>query len=209
MHAAADLSALIARACQTGFATVHHVRTVGIVLALGLFASTAHADRQPVTWIGPSFAGTSYANTTNQDANMNAGARISLTFEDAPIAVPPPGLFDHDARLVPELFAGFYMNDTRARSQLGAGLRAEIQLARNQVDGVAYRMRVAMYAAARLKISGPNADGGAEFMIGEYLIGNHDRRFGWEGGLGIVKRPELDASQSPELEALVNIFVGF
>lgn len=187
------------------------MRTAGIVLvALGLWASTAHADRQTVTWVGLSLAGTSYANTTNQDANMNAGARISLTFEDAPIALPPAGLFDHDARIVPELFAGFYMNDTRARSQIGAGLRAEIQLARNQADGFAFHMRVAMYAAARLKISGPNADGGAEFMLGEYLIGDRaNRRFGWEGGLGLVKRPELDAVQSPELEALVNIFVGF
>jgi hypothetical protein len=186
------------------------VRTVGILVALGLFGSTAHADRQTVTWIGLSLAGTSYANTTNQDANMNAGARISLTFEDAPIALPPAGLFDHDARLVPELFAGFYMNDTRARSQLGAGLRAELQLARNQADGFAFHMRVAMYFAARLKISGQNADGGAEFMLGEYLIGDHaNRRFGWEGGLGVIKRPELDATQSPELEALVNIFAGF
>jgi hypothetical protein len=193
-----------------GICYCHGVRTVGILVALGLFASTAHADRQTVTWVGLSLAGTSYANTTNQDANMNAGARISLTFEDAPIALPPAGLFDHDARIVPELFAGFYMNDTRARSQIGAGLRAEIQLARNQTDGVAFHMRAAIYAAARLKISGPNADGGAEFMIGEYLIGDRaNRRFGWEGGLGMIKRPELDATQSPELEALVNIFVGF
>lgn len=186
------------------------MRTAQILVALGLLTSTARADRQTVTWIGLSLAGTSYANTTNQDANMNAGARISLTFEDAPIALPPAGLFDHDARLVPELFAGFYMNDTRARSQIGAGLRAEIQLARNQTAGVSFHMRAAIYAAARLKISGPNADGGAEFMIGEYLIGDRaNRRFGWEGGLGLVKRPELDATQSPELEALVNIFVGF
>jgi len=185
------------------------VRTVGILVALRLFASTARADRQTVTWIGLSMAGIAYVNVMNQDANMNVGARLSLTFEDAPIALPPAGMFDHDARLVPELFAGFYMNDVRARSQLGAGLRAELQLARNQVEGFAYHMRVAMYAAARLKISGPNADGGAEFMLGEYLIGDRDRRFGWEGGLGIVKRPELDASESPELEALVNIFVGF
>jgi hypothetical protein len=179
---------------------------VGSIVAL---SSTAHADRQTVTWVGLSLAGTSYANTTNQDANMNAGARISLTFEDAPIALPPAGLFDHDARIVPELFAGFYMNDARARSQLGAGLRAELQLARNQTQGVAFHMRAAIYAAARLKISGPNADGGAEFMIGEYLIGDRNCRFGWEGGLGLIKRPELDATQSPELEALVNIFVGF
>ena len=141
---------------------------------------------------------------------MNAGARISLTFEDAPIALPPAGLFDHDARIVPELFAGFYMNDTRARSQLGAGVRAELQLARNQADGIPFHMRVAITSRPVSKISGPNADGGAEFMIGEYLIGDRaNRRFGWEGGLGIVKRPELDATQSPELEALVNVFVGF
>ena len=70
-------------------------------------------------------------------------------------------------------------------------------------------MRMAIYFAARAKISGPDAKPGAEFMIGEYLIGTHDCRFGWEGGLGLIKRPDLDRSQSPELEALVNIFVGW
>jgi hypothetical protein len=46
-------------------------------------------------------------------------------------------------------------------------------------------------------------------MIGEYLLSASNHRIGWEGGLGIVKRTDLDAVESPELEALVNVYVGF
>ena len=166
------------------------MRTAGIVVAGLLSASIARADRHTVISIGGTFAATSYSNETQNDPSIDGGARISLSFEDAPLGIPGVGLFDHEARLVPELFAGFYTNDTRARGQIGAGVRAEWQ-------------------PARAKISGPDAKPGAEFMIGEYLIGPHDCRFGWEGGLGLIKRPDLDGSQSPELEALVNIFVGW
>jgi hypothetical protein len=187
----------------------HGVRIAGLLVALSLVSTTARAERTPVVWLAGAMVGTSYADTTNQDARMNAGARLAVTFEDAPLALPPAGTFDHDARLVPELFAGFYANDERARSQLGAGVRAEMQFARNQANGAFFHMRAAIYVAARAKITGPNHDSGAEFTIGEYLIGDRGHRFGWEGGLGILKRPELTGGQSPELEALVDVFVGF
>jgi hypothetical protein len=187
----------------------HGVRTAGIVVAVLLSASIARADRHTVMTIGGTFVATSYANTTQNDPSMNGGARISMSFEDAPLGIPGVGLFDHDARLVPELFAGFYTDDTRARSQVGAGLRAEWQLARGPMPGVSYSMRMAIYFAARAKISGPDAKPGAEFVIGEYILSAHDCRFGWEGGLGMIKRPDLDGSQSPELEALVNVYIGW
>lgn len=185
---------------------------VALLLSIGssVGSSVAHADRQTVTWISGTLSGNAFANTTDQEANFNAGARLSLTFEEAPLALPPPGMWDHDARLIPELFAGFYMNDVRARSQLGAGVRLEMQFTRNQAPAHPWwSMRGAIYFAPRLKISGPNGAGGAEFMIGEYMLTGGNRRIGWEGGLGIVKRPDLESVQSPELEALVNVYVGF
>ena len=185
------------------------MRTAGIVVAVLLSAANARADRHTVISIGGTFAAKSYSNETQNDPSIDGGARISLSFEDAPLGIPGVGLFDHEARLVPELFAGFYTNDTRARGQVGAGVRAEWQLARGPMPDTSLGMRMAIYFAARAKISGPDAKPGAEFMIGEYLIGTHDCRFGWEGGLGLIKRPDLDRSQSPELEALVNIFVGW
>jgi hypothetical protein len=185
------------------------VRTVGIVVAILLSASVARADRHTVMWLGGTFAGTSLSNETQNDPSFNGGARVTMSFEDAPLGIPGVGLFDHEGRLVPELFAGFYLNDVRIRGQVGVGLRAEWMLARGPMPAANFHMRMAMYAAARAKLSGPNASPGAEFMIGEYLIGDQNRRFGWEGGLGVIKRPDLDASQSPELEALVNVYIGW
>lgn len=178
------------------------------LILVGLLASTAHADRHTVAWLSGTISGNALANTTDQPASFNAGARLSLTFEDSPLRMPPIGLSEREGRLVPELFAGFYMDDTRARSQLGAGVRLELQYARNQDNNPWRSIRGAVYFAPRLKISGPDRQGGAEFMIGEYLLTQNDLRIGWEGGLGIVKRSDLESTQSPELEALVNIYIG-
>ena len=97
------------------------------IVAVLLSSATAFADRQMVTTVGATFAATSYANST-QTTDFDGGARITLSFEDAPLPIAPPGLLLHEMRLVPELFAGFYMNDVRVRSQVGAGLRGEVWL---------------------------------------------------------------------------------
>lgn len=185
------------------------MRTVGIVVAILLSASVARADRHTVMWLGGTFAGTSLSDETQNDPSFNGGARVTMSFEEAPLGIPGVGLFDHEGRLVPEMFAGFYLNDVRIRGQLGVGVRAEWMLARGSMPGSNFHMRMAMYTAARAKLSGPDAKPGAELMLGEYLIGDSGRRFGWEGGLGLIKRPDLDGAQSPELEALVNIYIGW
>jgi hypothetical protein len=178
------------------------------IVAVLLSSATAFADRQMVTTIGATFAATSYADNT-QTTDLDGGARITLSFEDAPLPIAPAGLLLHETRLVPELFAGFYMNDVRARSQVGAGLRGEVWLSRRGADDNAgFHMRMAAYLAARAKISGPDAKPGAEFMLGEYILTDHGCRFGWEGGIGLIKRTDLDSGASPELEALVNVFIG-
>lgn len=182
------------------------MRTALIFVAL--LSSTAFADRHTVTWLGATISGNALANTTDQPASFNAGARLSLTFEDAPLRMPPIGLAEREGRIVPELFAGFYADDTRVRSQIGAGVRLELDFARNQDNNPWRSIRGAIYFAPRLKISGPDRQGGAEFMIGEYLLTTNDLRIGWEGGLGVVKRSDLESTQSPELEALINIYIG-
>lgn len=179
-----------------------------IALALLAVSGTAYADRNMVTSVGVTLAATSYSSNT-QTTDMNGGARISLSFEAAPLPIAPMGVLLHETRLVPELFAGFYADDVRARSQIGAGLRGELWLSRTgSADNAGFHMRMAAYVAARAKISGPDAKPGGEFMLGEYIVTDHGCRFGWEGGLGVIKRPDLDNGASPELEALINVFIG-
>ncbi|MFT3695131.1 MAG: hypothetical protein QM831_18485 [Kofleriaceae bacterium] len=184
------------------------IAVVGVLVAT---ASAAHADCDPVLWIGGTFAATSYANATDQPANLWGGGRLTLSFEDRALPIPPAGLGDHQFRAVPEIFAGFYMNDERARSQFGVGVRGELWATRSSTDeyGRGFHIRIAMYGAVRAKLAGPNADSGAEFMLGEYIVRDNGTRFGWEGGLGVIKRENLELGQSPELEALVNVYVGF
>jgi hypothetical protein len=199
---------LIARARPRRDGIVDGVRTVAFAL-VALTAATAHADRSTAIWVGGTFDATSKSNETQNDPHINGGARITLSFEDTPIAYPEPGTFDTDTRLVPELFAGFISNDVRAQGYLGAGLRGELQLARNNAIARPFHMRLAMYLAARAKIIGKHQDAGGEFMLGEYIFSQGNLRVGWEGGLGVIKRPEWNAQESPELEALLNVYVGW
>lgn len=184
------------------------MRTAAIVIVA--LTASAHAERAPVITVGATMAVTSSAHSTRDDSELVYGARLTLAFEDAPIAVPPPTMWDSSARLVPELIAGFLSNDVRAEGFAGAGVRAEIQLARNAVQPWRYQRRIALYAAARAKIVGKHQDPGAEFVIGEYiLLGHHATRFGWEGGLGVVERPERAPDRATQLEGLLTIYLGW
>ena len=185
------------------------MRAPAIVTALVALTSAARADRSTVLTLGVNLDARSYANETQQDPNWNGGLRATLAFEDAPLALPPPGLMDVETHLVPELLAGFISNDARAEGFVGAGLRAEIQLARNQSE--LRRFRFGFYAAARAKITGEHQDAGGEFVIGDYILlgPSGATRIGWEGGLGVIKRPDLRAEESPELEALITIYAGW
>ncbi len=182
------------------------MRTIAITL-LALTA-TAAADRAPVISIGGVIAARSYANQQS-DPEAVGGGRLTLAFEDAPIAIPA-GPFAHSERLVPELVAGFLSNDTRAEGFVGAGVRAEIQLARNASGPIPFRSRMSIYTAARAKIIGKHQDPGGELVIGEYiLLGRGSTRFGWEGGLGLRRVDDGASARSPQLEALLDIYIGW
>ena len=175
---------------------------------VALAATSAHADRAAVLTLGASMDATANADNANGAAHMNGGLRATLAFEEPAIGLPPAGLLETNTRLVPELIAGFVSDDVRAEGFIGAGLRAELQLARHGTDG--FHMRSGFYLAGRGKLIGKHQAGGAEFVLGEYiLLGSGATRVGWEGGLGLVKRPELTAEQSPQLEGLVTVFVGW
>jgi hypothetical protein len=183
------------------------------VVALAL-AGPAHADRHnsvatvELAAIGDARAtGPTWGATAERDVAPWGGSRLTLSFEDAPLAVPPPGLSAHDTRLVPELFAGFLANDIKAEGMLGAGVRGELALASHRRSSP---VRIVMYVAARADVIGKHRDGAGEAAIGEYiLLGDGSTRFGWEGGAMMRPRPHAVASRSHELDALMSIYLGW
>ena len=151
--------------------------------------------------------GASYsAAGDSDDLAQLGGARLTLTFEDAPLPIPEAGAFAMDGRLVPELFTGFLADDTHAEGFVGAGLRAEAQLASHRH---AWAMRTGIYAAGRGLVIGGHQDAGAEFVIGEYLDLARGRRFGWEGGAMMRPRGDAAADHSHELDAIVTIYYAW
>jgi hypothetical protein len=129
-----------------------------------------------------------------------------LAFEPAPLPIPPNGLVDHDFRLVPELVAGVYSDDTRAEGFIGSGLRGEIQIASH----LRAPLRTGIYASARALVIGKHQDVAAELAIGEYLsFGRGTKRFGWEGGAIVRPRPYASTEQSHELDAVATVYFGW
>jgi len=172
-------------------------------------AAPAHADRSTHVLVGITGTargtGASFDEAAHAEARFLGGARLTLSFDDAPLVAPPPGHLRFDTRLAPELLAGFLTDDQRADGFVGAGLRAELWMASASHR---FRMRTAAYAAARAIAIGDHHDGAAELVIGEYLIFAGGSRFGWEGGAVIRRRNEVAAGEARELDALVTIYIG-
>jgi hypothetical protein len=187
------------------------MRSSLVIATLCVAAAPALADRSSVMQVGLTFdgraRGATWSDAGKKDVSPVGGARVSLSFEDAPVPIPEPGFFSTDTRLVPELFAGFLSDDERAEGYIGAGLRGEVQLASNMRS---VNMRTGIYVAARGMIIGKHQDPGAEFVIGEYLErGAGHCRFGWEGGALMRPRPDAAPDKQRELGALISIYVGW
>lgn len=183
-----------------------------VVPALLFVASTASADRSTVVSLGLTgdarATGATYSDAGSSNVtDFLAGARLSLGFEDAPLAIPPPGLFVTEARLVPELFTGFLADDTHAEGYVGAGARLEGDIASNVRD---VNMRTGIYVAGRGLVIGGHQDAAAELAIGEWLErGGKRGRFGWEGSVVMRPRTWDSADRQRELNALFSIYVGW
>jgi hypothetical protein len=170
----------------------------------------AHADREPVVVAGITIdaraIAADFSAAGTAETRILLGGRMTVSFEDAPMPVPPPGDIAADLRLAPELLAGFVANDVHAEGYLGAGLRGELWLASARRG---FRMRTAMYTAARAIVIGGHQDGAAELALGEYLLFTSGKRFGWEGSALIRPRGDSAASQARELDAQLSIYLGW
>ena len=130
-----------------------------VVLAL---AAPALADRTTSITVGATLdgrgSGSTFDTAGTVPVHMLGGARITLGFEDAPVPIPAPGGVAAGFLVAPSL-AGFLGNDLLVEGFVGAGLRAELQLASHR-RGV--QMRTAIYTVARAEVIGKHQDGAAE-----------------------------------------------
>ncbi len=181
------------------------------ILVIGLLAAPAsHAfGDSTVTAVSLMGAGTShgsdYSVASNEEASWRGGARLTLTFESAPLPIPEPGFYDHDLRIVPELFAGFLADHIKAEGMVGAGLRGELHISSFRHD---CPIRTVLYTAARLEVIGGHQDGAAEFAVGSYLLGRDLRRFGWEIGTMLRPTAYLGPDRANELDVLFSMYVA-
>jgi hypothetical protein len=178
------------------------MRAAALVIVLA--SGTAWADRTPVVAIGGvmdlRFLGHDWDQANKQQQpDISAGPRVTLTFEDPLPPKPPKGTANAEGRLVPELFAGAFFGANIGEGYAGAGLRGELMLA-------APKARLGMYIAARGFAIGLHRDGAGEFAVGEYIQITDKLRFGWEGAA--VVRPQ-DRNGDRELDCLVNAYVGW
>ncbi len=155
----------------------------GLLLVL---VGVAHADRLTVVTVGGSFA--AEAQDPPDDGKQLkefGGARLTLSWEDPTIAFPPtPLITESSLRLVPELFAGFLGNDVKGEGLLGAGLRAEVQLATLGRPPFNIPLRAAFYLAARGEVIGAKQDAAGELVFGEaFPFRAGKMKIGFEGGV--------------------------
>jgi hypothetical protein len=179
-----------------------------VVVATLLAAVPARADRSTVLSFAATLDDRATARTFDEagkkEGRMLGGGRLTLAFENTPIAFPTDRVVAADLRLVPELLAGFTADDRRAEGMIGAGLRGEVQLANSR-----RHMRTGIYAAGRGIVIGKDHDSAVEMVIGEYLLLHGATRFGWEGGAMMRPRPNAPARASKELDAVMQVYVGW
>lgn len=178
--------------------------------ALAAASSPARGDRSTSVIVGVTggarSTAASFGEASRGEVAVGGGARLTLSFDDPPLEPPSPRGAAIDVRLAPELLAGFLSDRARADGFAGAGLRGELWIASRKDS---FRIRTAMYMAARALVIGDHQNGALELVIGEYLALGRATRFGWEGGAILRRRAGAAPTGSHELDAVVTIYLGW
>jgi hypothetical protein len=182
------------------------------MVAVGMLATTpAYADRTMSTWVGATLderasAATFAAAGDSSTTSLTGGMRLTLSFDDEPPALPASGVVAFEGRLVPELLGGFLAGACVIEGYVGGGVRIEGWMTSHRHDTA---MRTAIYLAARAIAIGQHQDGAGELAFGEYLLTGRRGVFGWEGAAMFRARNDVAAGEARELDALLNIYVGW
>ena len=187
----------------------------GIALGVLLLAGVAHAEERTTTiTVGGSIGA---IDRVHQDYDYVSvapeplvGPRLSLAWEHAPLEMPAERGYRLAGALVPEIVAGAFFDDVRARGFIGAGLRAELKMAQRRMGLLQVSARGAAYIAARGIVVGDEREVYGELTIGEYLLVGRTGRIGIEGGVIAGRRDQMmiDAGAS-NVGAIVHAYIGW
>jgi hypothetical protein len=188
------------------------VRTL-LVVAVVLGSSPALADRTTTVNVGGMFGGAEdldgvdnyYAQPT---MHATGGPRITLGFENEPVAMPPTPGYSFAGAFVPELTAGALMSETRGDLFLGLGGRAELQFGQNKQGLLQVSARAAVYAAVRIVIVGKEQDTAGDFALGTYFYVKGRTRIGGELNVMVREAPMAFPTEE-QMAVFASAYVGF
>lgn len=184
-----------------------------LLIALVASSSTAFADRTTTVTLGGMFGGAEdldgvdnyYAQPT---MHPTGGPRITLGFENPPIAMPPTPGYSFAGALVPELTAGALMSEARGDLFLGLGGRGEIQIGQNKQGLLRVSARAAVYLAARVVIIGKEQDTAGDFAAGTYFYVKGRTRIGGEINV-MVREAPMEFPTEEQMAVFASAYVGF
>jgi hypothetical protein len=182
-----------------------------LVAALVVPTSVAHADRVTTVNIGGMFGGVENAHTDESPEMKPAGGpRLTLGWENAPLALPATRGFTADLAFVPEVTAGAIMSDQRGEVMVGVGARAEVRMAQRDGGLLKVSARAAVYLAVRVLVIGDHKDTAFEGVLGEYLyLGKGRVRLG--GEMGVIAREQTNAIyvHNREMGVFASAYLGW
>lgn len=183
-----------------------------VALLLVLACSIAHAEERATTVTLAGMAGAfapADRDKVPYEPDGVMGPRLTLSWEYAPLAMPDAPGYRFGGSLVPELFGGALVDDTRAQGFIGAGVRAELKMAQREQGLLKVSARGAAYLAARGMVVGDQRKPFGELAIGDYFVVGRSSRLGFEGSLLVGRPDEMTMDHSPKVGGLVLLYVGW
>src|SRR5688572_13119669 len=131
------------------------MRPSSVVAVLLLVGGVAHAEERATTiTLG---GGLGSVERTQHDYQYGysytqteplVGPRLTLAWEHAPLEMPVERGYRFGGDVVPELFAGAFLDDVRAQMFVGADVRAELKMSQREMGLLRISARGAVYLAA-------------------------------------------------------------
>jgi hypothetical protein len=187
------------------------VRAFLIVMVLAV-PSLAAAERTTAVNFGGMFGGVEDGGSYDDDYSPamvpTGGPRLTLSWENPPIALPPQRGYSIAWDFVPELTAGALLSDERGEAFLGVGARGELKV--GQREGGLFRVnaRMAFYLAARALVVGSAQDTLAEIVFGEYLyLGASRVRLG--GEISVTAREAPSELEDRRMGVFASLYLGW
>jgi hypothetical protein len=183
------------------------------LLLVAVLASPAFADRTTTVNVGGMFGGAEDLDGVDNyyeqpTMHPTGGPRITLGFENAPVAMPQQPGYSFAGAFVPELTAGALMSEQRGDLFLGLGARAELQFGQNKQGLLKVSARAAFYAAARVVIIGKEQDTAGDFAVGSYFYVKGRTRIGGEVNV-MVREAPMSFPTEEQMAVFASAYVGW